>query len=537
MPRRPTEALSDFTVTELKETLRVRNLSTAGSKNELIAMLIVAYPDIESQVSILTNELDVQEIGETGVHEEGQRPQLFVPVQDRLAGASQKEFELLKREKDLLERELRLARMERQMMTPPYSDSGAMSTVNTKAIVEMLSIYSGENNNFINWKQRADLIKGTYHLDESSMKLLIHQRLRKKALDWFHANPNNISLSVAELYEELRQRFDHRPNRLSLRRQCEQRTWRKEEPFADYIHEKMNLAEKIIVPQEELRDLIIDGVPDKELRNQALMHCFESPKEILRAFSKLSIKHHAKETRDHDPRDGRRPVTTRPKEIPAARRGDLRCFNWNKVGHVQKDCRKPKRDWGSCFKCGSTSHRLENCPHNTGPAPTVPATTTTHVVRPAVSKAAFMVPIVFWTQNCQGNTTMHTISGMIDTGSPVSLMKMSVAPKNSITSCRLNNSSFYGLNKSSVGVKGIFETDVRIDDVDIRLNFLIVSDHTVPYSAILGRNYITLPKVKTSLGRALGICSRDSHDDETVNLENQILQIEYVKQPTTVKST
>ncbi|CAK9800876.1 Transposon Ty3-I Gag-Pol polyprotein [Anthophora plagiata] len=536
MPRRPTETLSDFTVTELKEILRVRSLSTAGSKNELIARLIVAYPDIESQISMLITELDAQETGETNVLEE-ERPQLFAPVQDRPTGVSQKEFDLLKRERDVLERELRLVQMERQMMTPPYSDSGATSTVNTKAIAEMLSTYSGENDSFINWKQRANLIKDTYHLNESSMKLLIHQRLRGKALDWFHANPNNISLSVEELYEELRQRFDHRPNRLALRRQCEQRTWHKEEPFADYFYEKMNLAEKIIIPQEELVDLIIDGVPDEELRNQARMHCFESPKEILKAFSKLSIKHHAKENRGRDPRDGRRPTTARPSEIPSARRSDLRCFNCNKVGHVQKDCRKPKRDWGSCFKCGSTSHRLENCPHNIGPAPAVPAATTTHVVQSAVTEAAFIVPIVFRTQNSQGNTTVHTTSGMIDTGSPVSLMKVSVAPKNLITTCRSNNFSFYGLNKSAVSVKGIFETDVRVDNIDIRLSFLVVPDHTMSYSAILGRDYITLPKVKISLGRAFGICSRNSHSDadETDDLENQILHIEYVKQPTTVK--
>ncbi|CAK9834267.1 Transposon Ty3-I Gag-Pol polyprotein [Anthophora retusa] len=99
-------------------------------------------------------------------------------------------------------------------MTSPYSDSVATSTVNTKAIVKILSTYSGENDSFINWKQRVYMIKDTYHLGECSTKSLIHQQLRGKALDWFHANPNNISLSVAELFEKLRQRLDHRPNRL-----------------------------------------------------------------------------------------------------------------------------------------------------------------------------------------------------------------------------------------------------------------------------------------------------------------------------------
>ncbi|CAK9801688.1 hypothetical protein ANTPLA_LOCUS2905 [Anthophora plagiata] len=70
MPRKPTEALSDFMVMELKEILRVRNLSIARSKNELISRLIVAYRDIDSQISILITELHVQETGEASVLED-----------------------------------------------------------------------------------------------------------------------------------------------------------------------------------------------------------------------------------------------------------------------------------------------------------------------------------------------------------------------------------------------------------------------------------------------------------------------------------
>jgi len=43
-------------------------------------------------------------------------------------------------------------------------------------------------------------------------------------------------------------------------------------------------------------------------------------------------------------------------------RTEERCYNCNMTGHVAKNCKKPKRKRGSCFKCEAMDHRLRDCP-------------------------------------------------------------------------------------------------------------------------------------------------------------------------------
>ena len=43
--------------------------------------------------------------------------------------------------------------------------------------------------------------------------------------------------------------------------------------------------------------------------------------------------------------------------------GKLKCFNWNKYGHMAKECRaeKRERDTQTCFKCDKKGHIAKNC--------------------------------------------------------------------------------------------------------------------------------------------------------------------------------
>lgn len=54
----------------------------------------------------------------------------------------------------------------------------------------------------------------------------------------------------------------------------------------DYFHEKLTLVEDVGIDQEELIDLLIDGVSEQELRNQARMQCFATTDRLAQSLFK-----------------------------------------------------------------------------------------------------------------------------------------------------------------------------------------------------------------------------------------------------------
>ena len=109
---------------------------------------------------------------------------------------------------------------------------------------------------------------------------IILQRLRGKTLGSFRAKSSNITFSVSQIFEELEYRFDKRPDNLVRRRRFAGRAWMKVESFNEYFQDKMIPAENMCLDQGEL----IDDIPETELRNQARMHSFKSPFDLLKAF-------------------------------------------------------------------------------------------------------------------------------------------------------------------------------------------------------------------------------------------------------------
>lgn len=85
-----------------------------------------------------------------------------------------------------------------------------------------------------------------------------------------------LTISIAELLAEMKQMFDLRPGKLSLRKEFEARKWILNESFADYFNEKLILVNRIPVAEEELEDYIIDSITDEQLQGHARLINFKS---------------------------------------------------------------------------------------------------------------------------------------------------------------------------------------------------------------------------------------------------------------------
>lgn len=133
-------------------------------------------------------------------------------------------------------------------------------------MADLLGEFQGRAD-FAIWERQVRFLRTAYQLDDNLTKILIGTRLKGRALDWFHSRPGYVAMTSDELLVELRGMFYHPPNKVTLRRRFEERTWKKSESFHDYVHEKMIMANRIAVNDDEILGYIIEGIPDIHLRD------------------------------------------------------------------------------------------------------------------------------------------------------------------------------------------------------------------------------------------------------------------------------
>lgn len=61
-----------------------------------------------------------------------------------------------------------------------------------------------------------------------------------------------------ELLANLKAMFVHRSNRITNRKSFKSRVWKKNKPFGDYLHDKIILANRVLMDNSELIDYIIE---------------------------------------------------------------------------------------------------------------------------------------------------------------------------------------------------------------------------------------------------------------------------------------
>ncbi|XP_076398246.1 FU domain-containing protein T48 isoform X3 [Megachile rotundata] len=283
------------------------------------------------------------------------------------------EMDLMRRERELMQRELKLLQLENDALrrpTGPIQEPERRSTRDIREVGELLPEFSGMEQSFQNWKTQLNLLVATYNLDDSSSRILIGSKLKGKALSWFQSRTEHLQVSTEELLSRMETMFDYRESRLEVRRKFELRKWITNESFNEYFHDKLILANRVPVPDEEIVDSAIDGIPDQTLRNQARLCNFTTTPALLKAFSKVRL-----------PRASRNPATSgismnqsRMKELSTAKESavppavpPIRCYNCNRIGHRSLECRLPKREKGSCFHCGGMGHLFHTCPKRVKP--------------------------------------------------------------------------------------------------------------------------------------------------------------------------
>ncbi|XP_063994904.1 uncharacterized protein LOC135172646 [Diachasmimorpha longicaudata] len=516
-----TKNASDFTVAELKGVLRRKNLTLSGTKAELFARLLDADPEEKwiqevSRAEQATNEeigrQDAEQVGldadlldaETWQRDRMTRDTSRIVVQEGRQGTSnddeclQRELEFMRRERqllidrvNLLEREKELMRREAQLGFPQQNVPHNNHLKTTLKTVSYSLPEFSEGTDFLEWEKEVLYIVRVFHLEEQMAQLLVTTKLTGRAKAWFHSKAEHRDLSLAELLSTMKKFFDHRLTRLKRKRDFENRKWQHNETFDDYLHDKTILANRVPVEdEEEIMQYVMEGIPERGLRNQARMLRLASKEDLLTAFKGITLQ--------TDPRGGPRGIGSLSGSSGLVRT-EKQDFKLHKTEvKSEKNGVKVsghKESEGACYICFKIGHLAVECPDNwknrkvKEEAQVKPSQVTNIYDEPA-DKEEFREIVIFEILGSNGRKILN-LDRQLDTGSPISIIKQRFVDEESILPVDSQNLRYTGVNKSPIEILG--KVIVRLtlfDQVKEDVVLFVVKEGTIRVSALLGRDIL-----------------------------------------------
>ncbi|XP_036342290.1 uncharacterized protein LOC118751576 [Rhagoletis pomonella] len=122
-----------------------------------------------------------------------------------------------------------------------------------------------------------------------------------------------------------------------------------------YIFKMQEIAARASMDEVQTIQLIIEGFRDDSSDIAVLdpATTIDHLKQLSRSYGQMRNKRSNTSSK----------TSTSIKVITSSVRSanTLRCYNCSGFGHVSSSCTEPKRERGSCFRCGSTSHIIKQC--------------------------------------------------------------------------------------------------------------------------------------------------------------------------------
>lgn len=335
----------------IKEKLSEMGLSTSGKKAELVKRFVEAGGSIEDLQSMPGASGDPEEEEGGGLEENTARSTEQAAAE--MPTALTREINLLHRQRDLAKRELELIRREVELLRTEQRPDSVVSTgrqggSKLKNVKDLIGDFEGDSRNYEVWEKQIRRLTQSYELDDLETKALVCNKLKGKALSWYYSRTDCVEMTADDLLRELRQMFNLRLSKLQLRREFEGRKWKASETFADYIHHKVTLGNLVPIHESELVDYLIEGIPDTNLQAQANIQRFDNVSELLKAFSKVTLKNSTMANKISRQTEAEVPIQKKLIETGKQKdTGKSRCYNCNETGHFAASCKQPKRDKGS----------------------------------------------------------------------------------------------------------------------------------------------------------------------------------------------
>lgn len=190
--------------------------------------------------------------------------------------------------------------------------------------------------------------------------------------------------------------------------------------------------------------------------------------------------------------------------------------------HVELETEKPhaKKKPKKCFKCHKTGHiaahcRTKKCPKwnqsLTSDAYRDFARVASSNVQPIGMPDPYMIRIKIITETINSGPCSYTVDAIIDSGSPISLVRSDVIliEPRSLEREHLSGSQFYGLGGLWLQIDGVLFGILEVIGVRVKIKFYVVPSETMAYNVLLGRDFLKCSRICVTLGETVRISSID----------------------------
>ena len=166
------------------------------------------------------------------------------------------------------------------------------------------------------------------------------------------------------------------------------------------------------------------------------------------------------------------------------------CFNCHKEGHTRVECTQPGGGRRLCFISGDGDHLARDCPRRTTE---VPRERAVHSIDEDEQPEDNYFKYVMYDLNVDGVKMCLRLYTLLDSGRPVSFIKLKYVPSEIISVEEGLKDKFRGINSSSLVVLGVITVSANVNKrLAESTRLLVVPDDTMQTSVVLGRDALNL---------------------------------------------